>query len=81
MRLIALVLTLGMVFISTEARDYAPLEASAIVDVADEAYDLVTPTILAAPECRTVQVRACDSEPRYAGYESFVFRPPRAALT
>lgn len=79
-RLIALLLSLGMVFISADARDYAPVEVAAVVDVTDDAYDLVTPTILPAPERRTVRPAPGVSEPRYPGYESFVFRPPRAAL-
>lgn len=80
MRLIALILSIGMVFISTPARDDAPVEAAAVVDVSDDAYDLVTPTILPALQRRRVQPPTGASEPPYPGYETFVFRPPRTAL-
>lgn len=80
-RLIALLLTIGMMFVATEARDFAPVEAAAAVDVADDAYDVVPTTIFPALERRTVPCGACVAVPHYPGYESFVFRPPRAALT
>jgi hypothetical protein len=81
LRLLALLMSLGMIFISSQARDYAPVEVAAVVDISDEVpYDLVVSATLPAPEPSIVKAPTDASQPVSYRYESSVFRPPRAAL-
>jgi hypothetical protein len=81
LRLIALLLTVGMIFISTQVPDLQPSETSALVDTLDDLpFEVVEPAVLPAPDARVAVLPTLGAEPLGHCHELSVFRPPRAAL-
>lgn len=83
LRLIALLLTVGMVFISTQAPGLQPqpAETPALVDTLDDLpFEIVEPAVVPAPDARVVELPTLAAEPLGHCSELSVFRPPRAAL-
>lgn len=81
-RLIALLLTIGMVVISTQAPDLQTTpETAALIETSDDQpFDIVEPATLPAPDARVALLPTVVSQPLSHCHEMSVFRPPRAAL-
>lgn len=83
LRLLALLVTFGMLVISTQAPDLQPAaETSALVDTTDDlAIEVVAePSVLPVPAACVVELPTLVSQPPGYRHELSVFRPPRAAL-
>lgn len=82
LRLLALLISIGMIVISTQgpAVDVTP-DTAALVDVTDDVpFERAEPVIVPQAQAHIVEVPTPASQPRTHCHELSVFRPPRAAL-
>ena len=82
LRLLALLISIGMIVISTQgpAIDATP-DTAALVDATDDVpFDVVEPAIVSAIAAHSAWIPTPASQPRSHCHEVSVFRPPRAAL-
>lgn len=82
LRLLALLVTFGMLVISTQAHDLQPAaETPALVDIADDVqFEAIEPVDFSVLPARVVEPPTLVSQPQGYRHELSVFRPPRPAL-